>query len=62
MRITYYKGMYTLVETRKGVTSTLASCNDREILEKVKQELESETVRKRQSPTTYGIIACSTSQ
>lgn len=61
MKIRCYKGMYILTETRNGVTSTLASCWDRKLLEKVKVELEDKMQRKRDSATQYMITAGSNS-
>ena len=53
MKISGYKGIYVLTETKNGITSTLASCNSRELLEEIKVRLQREADRGKPDVSRY---------
>ena len=43
MKISLYKGLYTLTETKNGITKTIASGWDKKELEQIKHDLKNKT-------------------
>jgi len=58
MKITGYKGIYVLTETKNGKISVLASCHDRALLEEVRAELQQKADRKDDRTSRY-TVSCS---
>lgn len=57
MKITGYKGIYVLTETKNGKMFVLASCNNRALLEEVKAELQQKADRK-DDRTSHYTVSC----
>lgn len=55
MKITGYKGIYVLTETKNGKMFVLASCNNRARLEEVKAELQQKADRKDDRTSRYTV-------